>query len=117
MFTMNCIPPPDPVAHQDGLLMAELARVNTLLGRYLLRFLDADASRAEPLSTDDERAPAGRVAEVADGLRARAARRELHGNPPPDRPMRPPGTVIRSPRAADHKEKLECLKESGTRGA
>lgn len=70
-------------AHQDGVLMADVTRVNTMLGRYVIRFLDADDARAEPLSTEDERALADQVAAVADGLRARADRRERQGNPPP----------------------------------
>lgn len=80
---MNGIPPPDHAAHQDGVFMAEVTQVNTLLGRYVLRFLDADAGVAKPLSSDDERALAERVANVADDLRARADRRDRHGNPPP----------------------------------
>ncbi|MPZ84198.1 MAG: hypothetical protein GEV28_28875 [Actinophytocola sp.] len=80
---MNTIPPLDEAAHQDNVLIAEVTSVNNQLGRYVLRFLDADAGRAEPLSTDDERALAEQVAEVADGLRARASRRDQHGNPPP----------------------------------
>lgn len=63
--------------------MHEVTVVNTLLGRYVLRFLDADAGRVEPVSSADERKLADRVADVADGLRARATHRELHGNPPP----------------------------------
>jgi hypothetical protein len=63
--------------------MAEVTQVNTLLGRYVLRFLDADAGRAAALSTEDERALAERVAGMADGLRARADRRDQHGDPPP----------------------------------
>jgi hypothetical protein len=63
--------------------MADVTQVNTLLGRYVLRFLDADAGVAKPLSSDDERTLAERVAHVADDLRARADRRDRHGNPPP----------------------------------
>lgn len=56
--------------------MAEVANVNALLGRYVLRLLDTDAGRGLPLTTNDERALANRVAAVSDGLRARASRRE-----------------------------------------
>jgi hypothetical protein len=70
-------------AHQDNLLMAEVSRVNGVLGRYVLRFLDADAGRAEPLGIADERALAGQVADLAGRLRARAARREHEGEPRP----------------------------------
>lgn len=61
--------------------MAEVTSVNNQLGRYVLLFLDADAGRAEPLSVEDERALAERVASVANGLRARADGRELLGDP------------------------------------
>jgi hypothetical protein len=79
---MNQIPPPDDVAHRDNVLMADVTEVNTLLGRYVLRFLDTDARRAAPLSTKDERALAVRVAAVAKGLQARANRRDRDGEPP-----------------------------------
>lgn len=71
----------EEVAHHDSVLMAEVSQVNTLLSRYLLRVLDADAGRASELSPDDERALADRVAAVAVELRARAARRAQHGEP------------------------------------
>lgn len=79
---MNQIPPPDEAAHRDNVLMADVTEVNTLLGRYVLRFLDADARQATPLSTTDERALAHRVAAVAKGLQERADRRDRHGEPP-----------------------------------
>lgn len=75
-------PPPDEAAHHDNLLMAEMASLNNQLGRYVLRLLDADAGRAEPLSTNDERALSDRVAALAMGLRARADRRDTDGKPP-----------------------------------
>lgn len=62
--------------------MAAIADVNHQLGRYVLRFLDADAGRAQPLSPYDERALADAVTAIADGLRARAARRQRHGETP-----------------------------------
>lgn len=77
------IPRPDDAAHQDNVLMGEVAEVNTMLGRYVLRFLDADAQRAAPVSPADERALADQVTAVAAGLRARALRRERQGDPPP----------------------------------
>ncbi len=74
------MPPPDDAAHLDFVLMAEITHANTLLGRYVVRFLDADAGRAEPLSTEDERALADQVSAVAEKMRARAMRRERNGN-------------------------------------
>jgi hypothetical protein len=75
------IPPPDETAHLDNLLMAETTNVNNQLGRYVLRFLDADAGRDEPMNADDERALADRVAALAMRLRARADRRNQDGVP------------------------------------
>lgn len=73
-------PPPDETAHQDGRLMHELTVVNSQISRYVLRFLDADAGQAEPLSVADERALGERIAEVAAGLCARADRRQALGD-------------------------------------
>jgi len=75
------IPPPDDDAHEDGLFVHELTVVNNLLGRYVIRYLDVDAGRAESITTDEERTLAARVAAVAVGLRARAARRDRRGSP------------------------------------
>lgn len=66
---------PDEAAHQDSVLIAELAELNTMIGRYILRFLDADAGRAEPISPEDERALVERATRVIESLRARAERR------------------------------------------
>lgn len=80
---MNTVPPPDDVAHHDGVLMAYVCKLNEQLSRYVLRFLAADALEAEPLSPAAERALADRVADVAVGMRARADRRVQHGEPAP----------------------------------
>lgn len=77
------VPPPDPVAHDDGRLMHDLTVLNTALGRYVLRFLDADAGRVEPLSVADELALADQISDVAAGLRTRAVRRQHPGGPRP----------------------------------
>jgi hypothetical protein len=73
---MRLVPSPDEASHEDNVLMAAIANVNNQLGRYVLRFLDADAGCTEPLSPYDERALADSVEAIADGLRDRAARRE-----------------------------------------
>jgi hypothetical protein len=70
------IPPPDESAHEDSVLVAELAAVNTLIARYILRLLDADAGRAAQISIEDERVLIERVAGILDSLRARSVRRE-----------------------------------------
>jgi len=63
--------------------MHEITVVNSLLGRYVLRHLDADAGRADPVSMVDECALAKQVADVASDLRARATRRVQCGDRPP----------------------------------
>jgi hypothetical protein len=73
---MSSIPPPDDTAHLDGQLMHALTVVNARLSRYVLRFLDADAGRARPMSPAEERELANEVSTAAEGLRARAERRE-----------------------------------------
>jgi hypothetical protein len=79
---MTAIPPPDDAAHEDNVLMAAIANVNNQLGRYVLRFLDTDAGRTEPMSPFDEHALADSVNAIAEGLHARATRRQRHGEPP-----------------------------------
>ena len=79
---MSRVPLPDDAAHQDGLLMHEVSDLNALLGRYVLRFLDADAGRTSPFPPDDELVLADRVAALAEALRARAARRAHQTDPP-----------------------------------
>lgn len=70
------VPPPDDAAHLDGRLMHELSAVNYHLGQYVLRYYDADAGRAEPVSVADERGLADSMSSAAEAIRARAARRE-----------------------------------------
>ena len=70
------VPGPDNAAHEDGLLMHDLTALNTLLGRYVLRHLDADSGRADPIPTADEHALADRLTTAAEAVRARATRRE-----------------------------------------
>jgi hypothetical protein len=72
---------PDDVAHEDGLLMHELTVVNAMLGKYVLRYLDADARRADPIPTAEERSLADRLTAAADGIRTRAARRDESERP------------------------------------
>ena len=75
----NTIPAPDQLAHEDGLLMHDVTVLNTDLGRYVLRYLDADSGRAAPLDVAAELALADRMTEIADQLRARANRRQSDG--------------------------------------
>lgn len=75
------IPAPDDAAHDDGLLMHELTVVNSQLGRYVLRYLDADAGHAEPINPSDERALADRLGRAAEAIGNRAEGREQDKQP------------------------------------
>lgn len=60
--------------------MHELTVVNAKLARYVLRFLDAEAGQAEPVTVADELTFADSVASAADAIRARAERRKRQGD-------------------------------------
>jgi hypothetical protein len=77
---MNAVLPPDDTAHQDAVLMVEVTSLNTVLGRYVLRFLEADAGGPAELPLADEQALAERVAAVAVAMHGRAARRQQQGD-------------------------------------
>jgi hypothetical protein len=62
--------------HDDNALMAELSQLNTQVARYIMRYLDADAGRAEPISAGDEQALGLMLTELGDALQRRAAQRE-----------------------------------------
>jgi hypothetical protein len=76
LTTRSRLPGPDDAAHDDGLLMHDLTVLNTMIGRYVLRYLDADAGRAEPIAASDEHALGERLTSAADAVRARATRRQ-----------------------------------------
>lgn len=69
------LPPPDDVGHQDRLLMAEIGKLNKQLSQYLLRYLDAEADRVEPVSLNEERALAEAMVALASKVFERANRR------------------------------------------
>jgi hypothetical protein len=71
----------DDAAHEDGLLMHEVTVVNAMLGKYVLRCLDADALRTAPIPPADEHALADRLTATAEGIRARATRRSQNERP------------------------------------
>lgn len=75
------IPGPDDAAHEDGLLMHDLTVLNTHLGRYVMRFLDADSGHADPIPTTEERALADRLTTAGEAVRARATRRDQDEQP------------------------------------
>jgi hypothetical protein len=74
--------PGDDSWQADKALMAELAKLNTQVTRYVLRHLAADAGRAEPITVEDEQALAERLTGLAAALQARAERRVALGSAP-----------------------------------
>lgn len=81
-------PAPDH-SSRDHLLMRDVVEVDNSLGRYVVRFVGADAGRTDHISVADERALAERLTTLADGIRARAGRRERATNAHHDRsPLR-----------------------------
>jgi hypothetical protein len=69
------LPPPDTVGYQDRVLMAEIGDLNKQLSQYLLRYLDAEAERAKPVSLAEERALAEGMVALASKMFERASRR------------------------------------------
>lgn len=75
---------------EDKAPLAKLSHLNTEITRYILRQLDVDARRAEPIPTDDEHAFGQRLIELGTQVQQRAARRQaqpgrsvIDGNPEP----------------------------------
>lgn len=73
--------PDDQAFHDDKQLMADAAALNEQLSRYVLRMLDADARRAEPVSVAEERQFAQALCTMADRLEHRADRRAASDTP------------------------------------
>jgi hypothetical protein len=81
-------------------LLANLSHLNPEITRYVLRQLDADAKRAEPIPSQDEHDFGQRLIELGTQGQQRAARRQpqpgrlvIEGNPEPRslEPSREPG--------------------------
>jgi hypothetical protein len=73
--------PGDQAFHDDKQLVADLAALNEQLSRYVVRMLDVDARRAEPVSVDDERRFAQTLCTMADRVEQRADRRSASVTP------------------------------------
>jgi hypothetical protein len=67
--------PGDQAFPDDQQLLADLVSLNQQLTRYVVRYLDADAHRADPTSVANERALADVMATLASKVRERADRR------------------------------------------
>lgn len=74
----------DHAFHDDNQLIAGLAALNDQLGRYVLRYLAADALQADPISVTEEKALAETMITLAGKVKERATSRTppaLEGNP------------------------------------
>lgn len=60
---------------EDKALLADLSHLNTEITRYILRQLDADAKRAEPIPAQDEHDFGQRLIELGKQVQRRAGRR------------------------------------------
>lgn len=68
----------------EKVLVADLSTLNAQVSRYVLRLLDVDAGRAEPVSLEDEQALGLRLAELGERVQGRANQRaELAGSAGP----------------------------------
>ncbi len=86
--------PSDDGWWDDKALITELTPVIAQLSKYVMRYFDADAGEAEPISVEDERALADKVTALGAAIHARADRRGALGEsltvegeaeqPPPD---------------------------------
>lgn len=62
----------DPAWHDNAVLIAELATLNTRISRYIASTLDADAQRGEPVSPADEAALGRTLVQLGEQLRDRS---------------------------------------------
>jgi hypothetical protein len=76
------VDPLDEAGYQDRVLMAEIGKLNEQLGRYILRYLAADALQAEPISVTDEQALANTMTALAAKVHTRADRRATPATAP-----------------------------------
>ncbi len=67
--------PGDEAFRDDKQLMADLVALNEQLSRYIIRYLDADARRAEPVTTTEEHALANAMTALGGKVHIRATRR------------------------------------------
>jgi hypothetical protein len=76
----NHLLPTDTSWREDNALVAGLNHLNAEIARYVLRYLDADAGQAEPISPDDELCFGQQVVDLGDRVQRRATRRAVQVN-------------------------------------
>jgi hypothetical protein len=74
--------PSDEGWPDDNALLADLSHLNTELARYVLRQLDVDAGRVEPMSVDDEHGLGLQLIELGQRVQRRAALRKAQARGP-----------------------------------
>jgi hypothetical protein len=57
---------------EDSKFIAELTSLNTWIGRYVLRYLDADAGRTKPAAPQDEQALGDRLVTLGLAMQTKA---------------------------------------------
>jgi hypothetical protein len=67
---------------EESNFIAELSSLNTWIGRYVMRYLDADARRTQPATTQDDQALGDRLVALGLAMQTKARQGELnHGGP------------------------------------
>lgn len=65
---------------EESMFIAELTRLNNWIGRYVMRYLDADAGRTQPATTQDEQALGDQLMALGQAMQTKARHGELnHG--------------------------------------
>jgi hypothetical protein len=57
---------------EESKFIAELASLNAGIGRYVLRYLDADAGRTQPATPQDEQALGERLVALGQAMQTKA---------------------------------------------
>ena len=67
---------------EESKFIAELTSLNTWIGRYVIRYLDADAGRSQPATTNDHQALGDQLVALGLAMQTKARQGELsHGDP------------------------------------
>ena len=67
---------------EESMFIAELTRLNTWIGRYVMRYLDADAGRTQPATAHDDQVLGDQLVALGLAMQTKARQGELsHGDP------------------------------------
>jgi hypothetical protein len=70
---------------EESRFIADLTRLNTWIGRYVMRFLDADAGRTQPATTQDDQALGDQLVALGLAMQTKARQDELNRDVAGDR--------------------------------